>query len=146
MSDKVEALFSGAVAPGVYCTGLRTAPASLARAAESHGWQAFHLDGRKLATKAEFIETSGRAMRFPSYSGNNWDAFEESLNDLSWAPAQGYLVVFDGAGRFARSQPDEFAVAVAILQESVRRWDALGTPLIVLLRGAGRTAGGVPRL
>ena len=97
-------------------------------AAESHGWRAFHLDGRELATKTEFIETSGRAMRFPSYSGNNWDAFEESLNDLSWAPAQGYLVVFDGAGGFARSQPDEFAMAVDILRESVKRWDALGIP------------------
>jgi hypothetical protein len=146
MSDKVEVLFSGAVAPGVYRTGLRTSPASLVRAAESHGWRAFHLDGRKLTTKTEFIETSGRAMRFPSYSGNNWDAFEESLNDLSWAPAQGYLVVFDGAGGFARSQPDEFAVAVEILQESVRRWDALGIPLVVLLRGSGRSTGGVPRL
>ena len=68
------------------------------------------------------------------------------MNDLSWAPAQGYLVVFDGAGGFARSQPDEFAVAVAILHESVRRWDVLGIPLVVLLRGAGRTADDVPRL
>ena len=146
MSDKVEALFSGAVAPGVYRTGLRTTPASLARAAESHGWRAFHLDGRELATKAEFLETSSRALGFPGYSGHNWDAFEESLNDMSWAPAQGYLLVFDGAGGFARSQPDEFAVAVEILQESVRRWDALGIPLVVLLRGAGRAAGDVPRL
>ena len=146
MSDKVEALFSGAVAPGVYRTGLRTTPASLARAAESHGWRAFHLDGRELATKTEFIETSGRAMRFPSYSGNNWDAFEENLNDLSWAPAQGYLVVFDGAGGFARSQPDEFAVALDILGESVKRWQKMGIPLVVLLRGAGRAADAVPRL
>ena len=60
---------------------------------------------------------------------------KKSLNDMSWAPAWGYLLVFDGAGGFARSQPDEFAVALAILQESVRRWDALGIPLVVLLRG-----------
>ena len=85
-------------------------------------------------------------MRFPNYSGINWDAFEESLNDLSWAPAQGYLVVFDWAGGFARAQPDEFVVAVEILRESVKRWDALGIPLVVLLRGAGRTADDVPRL
>ena len=104
------------------------------------------MDGRKLATKAEFLETSARALRFPGYSGHNWDAFEESLNDMSWAPAQGYLLVLDGAGEFARSQPDEFAVAVEILRESVRRWDALGIPLVVLLRGAGRAADDVPRL
>jgi hypothetical protein len=143
MSYKAEALFAGAVAPGVYRTDLRTSAATLGRTAEHHGWQAFHLDGRELATKAEFLEASARALRFPSYFGQNWDAFEESLNDMSWAPAQGYLVVFDGAGQFARTQPDEFAVALGILRESVRRWQAQGTPLIVLLRGAGRAAGDV---
>jgi Barstar (barnase inhibitor) len=146
MSEKVEALFSGAVAPGIYRTGLRTTAASLARAAEHHGWLAFHLDGRELATKAGFLEASARALRFPSYFGHNWDAFEESLNDMSWAPAQGYLIVFDRAGQFARTQPADFAVALSILQESVARWRQQGTSLIVLLRGAGRAAGDVPRL
>jgi hypothetical protein len=146
MSNQVEALFAGAVAPGVYRTDLRTTAADLTRAAERHGWQAFHLDARELATKAEFLEASARALRFPSYFGQNWDAFEESLNDMSWAPAQGYLVVFDGAGGFARSQPDEFAVALDILRESVGRWQEQGTSLVVLLRGAGRVDGGVPWL
>jgi hypothetical protein len=146
MSDKVEALFSGAVAPGVYRTGLRTAASTLTRAAERHGWQAFHLDGRELTTKTQFIETSARALRFPSYFGHNWDAFEESLNDLSWAPAQGYLLVFDSAGHFAEAEPDAFAVALEILRESVRRWHELGIPLVVLLRGAGKAADGVPWL
>ncbi len=146
MSDKVEALFSGAVAPGIYRTGLRTAPATLAHAAESRGWRTFHLDGSALATKTQFLEASARAMDFPSYFGHNWDAFEESLNDMGWAPAQGYLVVFDGVEYFARAQPEEFAVALDILRDSVRRWHELGTPLIVLLRGAGRTANDVPKL
>ena len=146
MSHKAEALFSDRVAPGVYRTDLRTPAATLARAAERHGWQAFHLDGRELTSKAEFLAASARALRFPSYSGHNWDAFEESLNDMSWAPAQGYLVVFDGAGQFARTQPDEFAVALDILQESVRRWQELGRPVVVLLRGAGREADSVPWL
>jgi len=146
MSNKAEALFSGLIAPGVYRTDLRTSAAALARTAERHGWQAFHLDGRELATKADFLEASARALRFPSYFGQNWDAFEESLNDMGWAPAQGYLVVFDGAGSFARAQPNEFAVALDILRESARRWHEQGTPLIVLLRGAGRVAGDLPRL
>ena len=146
MSDKVEALFSGAVAPGIYRTGLRTAPATLAHAAESRGWRAFHLDGSALATKAQFLEAGARAMDFPSYFGHNWDAFEESLNDMSWAPAQGYLVVFDGVEHFARAQPEEFTVALDVLRESVRRWHELGTPLVVLLRGPGRTANDVPKL
>jgi hypothetical protein len=146
MSDKVEALFSGDVEPGVYRTGLRTSAVTLARAAERYGWQAFHLDISALATKAQFLEASARAMRFPSYFGHNWDAFEESVNDMSWAPAQGYLVVFDGVKHFAQAQPDEFVVALDILRDSVDRWGKLGIPLVVLLRGSGRTAGDVPML
>jgi len=146
MSDQVEALFSGAVAPGVYRASLRTAAATLAHAAERHGWRAFHLNGSDLATKAQFLIASARAMDFPSHFGHNWDAFEESLNDMSWAPAQGYLVVFDGVAHFAQAQPDEFGVALDILRESVKRWQKMGIPLIVLLRGAGRTANAVPRL
>ncbi len=146
MSDKVEAFFAETPASGVYRTHLRTAPATFVRAAERHGWQAFHLAGRELATKAEFLQASARALHFPSYFGHNWDAFEESLNDMSWAPAHGYLVVFDGVAHFAQAQPDEFAVALNILQDSVERWDKLGIPLLVLLRGAGRTAGDVPWL
>jgi hypothetical protein len=146
MSDQVEALFSGAVAPGVYRASLRTAAATLARAAERHGWRAFHLDGSVLATKTQFLAASARAMDFPSYFGQNWDAFEESLNDMSWAPAQGYLLVFDGVAHFAQAQPDEFAVALDVLGQSVKRWGKLGKPLVVLLRGAGRTAGAAPRL
>ena len=146
MSDQVEALFWGAVAPGVYRTRLRAAPATLAHAAERHGWRAFHLNGGALATKAQFLAAGARALDFPSYFGQNWDAFEESLNDMSWAPARGYLVVFDGVAHFAQAQPDEFGVALDILRESVKRWHKLGTPLVVLLRGAGRMAGDVPKL
>lgn len=146
MSEKVEALFSGVTEPGVYRTDLRTSATTLARAAERHGWQAFHLDGRELTTKAQFLDASARELRFPSYFGRNWDAFEESLNDMSWAPARGYLLVFDGAGQFARTQPDDFAVALGILRESVKRWHELGTPLVVLLRGAGRAASAAPWL
>ena len=55
MSDGVEAFLSGAVAPGVYRTGLRTTPAAIARAAGSRGWRAFHLDGRDLLRGLGFI-------------------------------------------------------------------------------------------
>jgi hypothetical protein len=146
MNRKVKALLTGAIAPGIYRTDLRVSAAALARAAEAHGWRAFDLDGRGWSTKREFLEASARAMGFPGYFGHNWDAFEESLNDMNWAPAHGYLVVFDGAGRFARAQPAEFAVALDILRDSVRRWGEQDTPLVVLVRGAGRAAGGVPWL
>ncbi len=146
MSGKLDALFTGARPPGVYRATLRTRAEALCREAEGRGWRCFHLDGRHIASKAEFLTAGARALNFPSYFGANWDALEESLNDMSWAPGQGYLVVFDRVARFAEAQPDEFAVALDILRESVQRWAARGVPLVVLLRGAGRAAQDAPVL
>lgn len=37
-----------------------------------------------LHTKQQLLEQISKSLQFPSYVGNNWDAFEESLSDLSW--------------------------------------------------------------
>ena len=58
----------------------------------------------------------------------------------------GYLVLYDDAGRFAAARPEEFAVALDVLRTAVERWRATETPMVVLLRGAGRAAPGAPRL
>ena len=68
MSYKAKALFAGVVASGVYRTDLRTSARTLGRTAEHHGWQAFHLDGRELATKAEFLEASAGRCAFQATS------------------------------------------------------------------------------
>jgi hypothetical protein len=85
-------------------------------------------------------------MHFPSYFGRNWDAFEECLNDLSWVPAKGYLLIFDQAERFARAQPEEFATALDILRDGIKSWQAQSTPMIVILRGLGQAASDLPQL
>jgi RNAse (barnase) inhibitor barstar len=146
MKDQVEALFSGAVAPGIYRTKLLTSAAALARAAKRHSWQAFCLAGQELTSKAEFLAAIAQAMHFPSYFGRNWDAFEECLNDLSWVPAKGYLLIFDQAERFARAQPEEFATALDILRDGIKSWQAQSTPMIVILRGLGQAASDLPQL
>lgn len=43
-----------------------------------------HIDGRNLRNKAEFLTTVSKALNFPDYFGNNWDAFAECLDDLYW--------------------------------------------------------------
>ena len=146
MTDKLERLFSGEVPPGVYRFTLRTSVASLARHAARHGWRLFHLDGRQIASKADFLAGCAAAMDFPAYFGHNWDALEDSARDLAWAPAGGYIVLYDGAGGFAEAQPAEFVVALDILRSAAAYWRETPTPMVVLLRGMGRGAAQVPRL
>ena len=147
MSNKLVDLFSGAVTPGVYRLGSRASATAIAGQAENHGWRCFCLDGRQIASKADFLRASAVVMQFPSYFGKNWDAQEDSLRDLAWVPAQrGYLVLYDHVERFATAQPEEFVTALDVLRSAVESWRATATPMTVLLRGMGRTALGVPKL
>ncbi len=85
-------------------------------------------------------------MNFPAYSGQNWDAFEESIRDLTWAPAPGYLVLFDEPDQFAARDPEQWEIAKSILENAVDTWRANGVPMVVLFRKAGRALPDVPWL
>ncbi len=121
----LENVLSGQVEPGMYRIPADANVASIQRLAEAQGWRFFPVDGAAVADKRSFIRAAGDAMQFPAYSGQNWDAFEESLRDLTWAPANGYLVLFDEPDLFAHQQ---------------------GTPMVVLFRRAGRSLPDVPWL
>jgi len=42
------------------------------------------LDGHDLLDKQAFLAAIGRVFNFPEYYGENWDALEECLSDMSW--------------------------------------------------------------
>lgn len=146
MTGTLHALLTGALPAGVYRLASRARAGTIARMAEEHGRRFFYLDGRQIATKSDFMQACAKAMQFPSYFGYNWDALEDSLRDLSWAPAQnGYLVLYDCAGHFAARRED-FDTALDIFHSAVDYWRGTTTPMAVLLRGAGRAGAGLPWL
>lgn len=144
--SSVTDLFNGQVKPGLYRLRADVSEDSLQRQAEEHGWQFFHVDGAKAQDKRSFIRTVGKALDFPAYSAQNWDAFEESLRDLTWKQAPGYLVLFDEPDQFAAREPEQWAVARDILQDAVHSWRKEGKPLVVLFRRAGRALPDIPWL
>lgn len=146
MTQSLEALLTGALQPSLYRCSSRTRARTITRLAEQHGWRVFSLDGCVIGGKAEFLSQSAAVMHFPAYFGQNWDALEECLNDMSWEPRQPALLLFDAAGRFAAADPDEFATALDILAAATAHRRAGPAPLAVLLRGAGRAAAHLPGL
>lgn len=139
-------LFGGQVKPGLYRLRADASEESLQRLAGEHGWQFFHVDGANVQDKRSFIRSVGATLQFPTYSAQNWDAFEESIRDLSWAPARGYVVLFDEPDQFAAREPAQWAVAHAVLEDAVRFWREEGKPLVVLFRRAGRVLPDIPWL
>jgi len=138
--SKISGVLTGAVPGGVYRFISRAQPATVQAAVQAAGWQFAYLDGQAIVDKAGFLCAVGEALAFPSYYGQNWDAFEECLNDLSWLPAAGYVILYDAVGKFASQQPEEWATARAILQAAAAAWSNEGKPFVVLLRGVGRSA------
>lgn len=144
MTHTLQALLAGALPPALYRCSSRVRLASIIGPVEQHGWRVYRLDGRTIGGKADLLSRSAEALRFPSYFGYNWDAFEECLNDMSWAPEQPALLLFDYAGRFAAAEPEQFAVALEILAAATANRGAGPAPLVVLVRGAGRAAAHLP--
>ncbi len=40
--------------------------------------------GGRCSDKRRLLQEFAAALQFPHYFGNNWDAFDECMNDLSW--------------------------------------------------------------
>jgi hypothetical protein len=142
----VEEMVRGARPPGVYRLRSAAHADTVLEAVAARGWRAFYLDGSQVHDKAGFLAGIAAALAFPPYFGHNWDAFEEMVNDLSWAPAPGYVLLYDEVGQFACADPERWAVAQDILGEAAGQWHAAGRPFFVLLRHTQGCVAGVERL
>jgi hypothetical protein len=125
-------VLAGAVAPGVYEFADTTETAVIGEMVTQRGWHLFHLDGRGIVDKATFLPAIAAACDFPEWFGNNWDALADSLRDLSWAPASGYVLLYEHHVGYESSP--EWSMVVAIFEETTQRWERAGVPFFVLLR------------
>jgi hypothetical protein len=124
--------------PGLHPLRLHAACDELCHEAGQAGWQCYCVDGLAVHDKASFLSAIAGALRFPSYFGHNWDAFEECLNDLSWestASSKGFVILFDKAGGFAHAHPDDWATARSIFTDAARAWKKNGRPMLIFVRG-----------
>jgi hypothetical protein len=137
--------------PGVYRLAIRTHPDPILATITDWGWYAGYINGKMVNDKSTFLMAVGEAFTFPAYFGYNWDAFEELINDLSWIPASwieatGYLLLYDNVHRFAAAQPEEWQIALSILQSACANWQREGIPFYVLLRHNWRWNRHLPKL
>ena len=63
------------------------------------------LDGGSVADDGELFDALAAGFSFPDYFGRNWDAVDECLRDLSWLPADGYVLVVRAADALWRRDP-----------------------------------------
>ncbi len=83
--------------------------------------------------KDALLDEIAAALAFPATFGGNWDALADSLGDLSWLPAPGYVLLLDHSTGLRESAPDDFAILLEILDEAARIHARAGVPFWAVL-------------
>lgn len=79
--------------------------------------------GKRCTTRERLFQEWAAALQFPSYFGENWDAFEECLSDLEWLPAGGLVVFITRADCLLDLAPeDDLDMLADILTTVAKEW------------------------
>lgn len=70
------------------------------------------------------------ALRFPDWFGNNWDALEDCLGDLSWRKGDGHVFLLRN---WQKLPPDDLGVLIDVLRSSAEFWSGRGRPFFAVL-------------
>jgi hypothetical protein len=107
-------------------------------AARSVGIVAARVPVAGVGSKQELLRRFAGALGFPDWFGANWDALEDCLTDLSWRPAEGYLLILEGVSGLEDLGSEDREMLLDILQASARFWAGQGTPFFAVFVDPGR--------
>jgi len=110
--------------PSLACTGFiaRGERARYLAAAVALGFAVAEIDFGGCTGKDDALARFARALHFPDWFGGNWDALQDSLSDLSWLPAEGYLLLLEDVAQWREADGEGFDVALEILEQASNAW------------------------
>ncbi len=92
------------------------------------GYAVLPVDLRTCADADTAIREIAEALQFPDWFGGNLDALADCLNDLSWLPAAGYVLVIEHTGDWRAQAPESVDAVLEILDEAAERWAQARVP------------------
>lgn len=105
----------------------------LIAAAEANVHVVFRVDLASARNKDSLLKAIGEGMAFPEWFGYNWDALADSLGDLGWRPAEGWLVILENADRVNSRAHEDFLIALQIFSAAADEWRERGSALWCLV-------------
>ena len=140
----LAAVLAGHEEPGIRLWHGAFDVADVRHSVEHAGWGFGHVDGwTQGETKSAFLAAVGKALDFPDYYGQNFDALADCLDDIGSGTA-GVVLLWDGWATLARSDEKAFSIALSVLGSRVNA--DRGVPFSVLLRGEGPAVPGISSL
>ena len=101
---------------------------ALAAASRDAGLLARRIDLSGCDGKSALLLRMATILDFPDSSGRNWDALSDSLRDLEWLPAPGYVLLFEQAHDLRECNEADFDTLLDILDEASQAWASDDTP------------------
>lgn len=99
------------------------------------GFNVYRIDLGRARSAEDIHRIFGKALHFPEWYGNNWDALADCLTDMSWNEADGYLIILQSAGALASNDPQALDTLISVLQETSENWKKQRVAFWVLLIG-----------
>lgn len=115
--------------------------AALADAAAMLDFEVARIDLADSADKERVLQRFAAALRFPAWFGGNFDALADNLGDLSWLPADGYLLLIEHCDAWRQADDENFAILLDILNEAAASWGDEGVPFWALMPLPGEQLG-----
>lgn len=84
-----------------------------------------------IMNKATLLEELDQRLHFPDYFGNNWDAVDECIRDLSWLPAG--PVVLKHEDLPLADDAASLKTYLSILSDAVEKWSSSGERDLVVI-------------
>ncbi len=140
-SPELTTLFALDSPSGVYWLKAHASVAELAKLARTKSLAFYHLEGKKIEKKDQFLNHAAVAMKFPDHFGKNWDAFYDCLTDMEWVDSNGYAIYFDHTDSFAEHHESQLETVIELFQDAVDFWKGEGKSMLVLLSGEHAPAG-----
>jgi hypothetical protein len=83
----------------------------------------------RIDLKRSVLDAFSQALGFPDWFGENWDALEDCLTDLSWREAAGHVLVLEGGQALPG---DEVGILIDVLTAAAEFWAGQGKPFFAV--------------
>jgi ribosome-associated protein YbcJ (S4-like RNA binding protein) len=99
-----------------------------------------HVDLTSCGDRHSAVAALDRALGAPAGGNARWDALGERLLDLSWLPAQGYVLMLGGAHELHEASPHDFDLLLDVLDEAAAGWAHARIPFFCFVAFPGQHA------
>jgi len=87
------------------------------------------LRGERMGSIPKLLAEHAEALSFPSDFGNNWNALDECMADLSWIEGDSLLIVVCNALSVLQAEEDDFVAYVELLNRATAELASQRPPL-----------------